>query len=99
MYKLLRGPSVPFIPNGVYSYGSHICRHLFRDVIGDEGPNGVRSVYLRVYVFHIFRKLGRDSLKGQSPTSYHFSPLFPQNVAGTYNNAKNRSKWEFYTKN
>jgi len=26
-----------------------------------------------------FQKLGRDSRTGQSPTYYHFSPLYPQN--------------------
>lgn len=32
----------------------------------------------------IFLKLGLVSLKGQSPTSYHFSPLYPQSTAGVY---------------
>ena len=36
--------------------------------------------------------MGLVSDKGQSPTTYHFSPLYPQNDAGTYNIKKNRTK-------
>jgi hypothetical protein len=35
-----------------------------------------------MYDFYKKIKMGRDSDRGQSPTIYHFSPLYPQICAG-----------------